>query len=56
MTRTNREEHTIFLVAPAVLAAAGEHIGAGSLEDAEFEFQLASSIRDRPGCTQLFPP
>ena len=37
------------LVAPAVLAATGEHIGAGSLDDAEggtFEFQLASSIRD----------
>ena len=45
------------LVAPAVLAATGEHIGAGSLDDAEggtFEFQLASSIRDMVahGCSR----
>ena len=45
------------LVAPAVLAATGEHIGAGSRDDAEggtFEFQLASSIRDMVahGCSR----
>ena len=37
------------LVAPAVLAATGEHLGAGGLDAAEggtYEFQLASSIRD----------